>query len=66
MISKSELYTRLCFTRDFCSLSGRVLSARLIVLEVCLSAAVNGYDDLLQLLVYRHNQFDLGAFGKIF
>ena len=37
----------LCFT-------GRVLIARLIVPEVWLSAAVNGYDDLLQLHVYRH------------
>ena len=54
MHSKSKLLIRICFTGDFCSFSGRVFVARLVVPDVCPSAAVDGYDDLLQLLVYRH------------
>ena len=67
MHSKSKLLIRLCFTGDFCSFSGRVLVGRLVVPDVCLGVAVNGYDDLLQLLVYRHIsliQKHLGRFSN--
>ena len=61
---------KFCFNGGFCSFSGRVLVARLLVPDVWLGAAINGYNDLLHLLVYRYISLiyehlgHLGRFSK--
>ena len=62
--SETEAWTSNAYCSEcFCRFSGRVH----VVPDVYLSAAVYGYDDLLQLLVYRHislNSEDLGRFSN--